>query len=531
MRLLSLLLCLITPFAFAEDLATSQPLNFYITPGGSDVNSCLAPNRACGTLSGVATKVPKRLRHVVTVFVAPGTYPSSLGSVLDGYTCEAIPGSPGQPGSSHSSNTSLSGQLVIKGVQTTVTSGTATSGTAPTGGAPGFLTNTSILLPDAGPGPSSWTVDAFKGMFLEVAGVRRVILSNTASVITYGGTTIGTITGGTSTYKVLTPGSIFQLSSPLLITNVVSRQVPLINNAPFNYTPSAANNGAACLVLQDLQVNNIATAQADAIALNVDGVNGLTITNSRFLTAPGTGSAVALKLVNVQGAAVGSYFEALGNSSCAASFFDQIAWHPFPNSYYRGAVGGLCLLSHGLITGGGNYETTSAGGSAVFATQFTNMEMLAVGATFTCSNPYDTSGTGIGIAEQAQFRIRGNNSSTGVNQFTNCWTALKLVGPTAFAGYTNGTFKTTGVTSVIDASFGAQVHLSAGLLGLPVTFSIGTSADGGTATHITVDGVSYTTTQMDALSPQVVTGIVQTLIGADGGTMTAPNPYGTWVGR
>jgi hypothetical protein len=66
---------------------TDADLNLYVDDtAGNDANDCTAPGAsACATIQGALDKVPKRLRHIVTITVGPGNY---AGFVVEGFEVE-----------------------------------------------------------------------------------------------------------------------------------------------------------------------------------------------------------------------------------------------------------------------------------------------------------------------------------------------------------------------------------------------------------------------------------------------------------
>lgn len=67
--------------------STTANLNLYLDPNGSDNGSCTSPGKPCRTCAGVLSKIPRTIRHLVTVYAAPGYYsaPSSwLGYTMSG---------------------------------------------------------------------------------------------------------------------------------------------------------------------------------------------------------------------------------------------------------------------------------------------------------------------------------------------------------------------------------------------------------------------------------------------------------------
>lgn len=178
--------------SYGVSVSTTAALTLYVDPLGSDSNACTSSGAsACLTLQGVLNKIPKVLRHKVTVNVAAGNY---TGFILSGFTQDQTV-------------SSTTGGLYILGTLANVTpatgsaTGTATSGTAGSAQTFGTLTDST----------QSWTVNDLVGRWISItggtgSGALMVISSNTATTITVVGT--WTAPTGTSTYAIQEPASI-----------------------------------------------------------------------------------------------------------------------------------------------------------------------------------------------------------------------------------------------------------------------------------------------------------------------------------
>jgi len=66
---------------------TDADLNLYVETAGNDANDCTAPGAfACRTIQGAIDKVPKRIRHKVTITVGKGEF---AGAVIEGFSVES----------------------------------------------------------------------------------------------------------------------------------------------------------------------------------------------------------------------------------------------------------------------------------------------------------------------------------------------------------------------------------------------------------------------------------------------------------
>lgn len=167
---------------------TGAALTLYVDPTGNDANECSASGTsACATIQGAINKIPKVIRHNITINVAAGTY---TGAIISGFTMD--------------SSMSTTGGLLISGTRATSTgliSGTAT-GTA-TSGTNGDSTITFGTLVDT---TQTWTTNDLRGRFLHITGgtgINQVvpIVSNTGTTITVARSS-WTTPDATSTYAI-----------------------------------------------------------------------------------------------------------------------------------------------------------------------------------------------------------------------------------------------------------------------------------------------------------------------------------------
>ena len=186
--------------------ATQSALTLYVDPTGSDANPCTASGTAaCLTLQAANNKIPKLVRHPVTVNVATGNY-AGLG--VNGFSFDAADVTNG-------AYINWVGTLITATVATGTATGTATGGTAGSTTGPVFGT-----LTDTG---QAWTVDNLKGKIITItggtgSGQQQIVSTNSATVITITGTWTAPV-GASSTYAVQDWGSVVN-------TAVASSTVP-----------------------------------------------------------------------------------------------------------------------------------------------------------------------------------------------------------------------------------------------------------------------------------------------------------------
>jgi hypothetical protein len=85
---------------------TDADLNLYVDLAGNDANDCTGPGAsACRTIQGAVDKVPKRIRHNVTITVGVGHF---VGAVIEGFSVE----SSHRPGSGAGAGLDIRGTMV-----------------------------------------------------------------------------------------------------------------------------------------------------------------------------------------------------------------------------------------------------------------------------------------------------------------------------------------------------------------------------------------------------------------------------------
>ncbi|WP_224373253.1 hypothetical protein, partial [Hyalangium versicolor] len=153
-------------------------MTFYVSTSGNDSFECTSWARACATIQSAVDRVPKRLRHPVTINVSTGTF--AAGAWLSGF----LPDTP--------ADASQGSYLIV--------SGSLTPATLASGSATGTLTAVSVgsgatwtTLTDSG---QSWSAGALRGKFIEItsgagAGIVKPISDNTATVLTLPGVVTG----------------------------------------------------------------------------------------------------------------------------------------------------------------------------------------------------------------------------------------------------------------------------------------------------------------------------------------------------
>lgn len=174
--------------------ATQADTTLYVSATGNDGNACTASGTsACLTIQAAINKVPKRIRHLVTVNVGVGSF---TGALWQGFTIEAAASTPAG--------------IFISGTRQNFTPATGTATGTATAAANGASTSvvTWATLTDSG---QTWTVNDLAGKFLEITagtGIGQIfpIISNTATAVTVSTTTWTVPTG--ATYAIVDQGTV-----------------------------------------------------------------------------------------------------------------------------------------------------------------------------------------------------------------------------------------------------------------------------------------------------------------------------------
>lgn len=260
---------------------TYSALTFYVDPTGSDSNACTASGTAaCLTLGGALLKVPRNIKHLVTINVAAGTYTEVFR--VQGFFIEGDNGA------------ASTAALTITGTQVNFTPAT--------GSATGTLTaytNTSTVdgaHPFATDSGATWTVNDLRGRFLQItggtgSGQYMPIASNTATTITLAAKyTTAPVAG--STYAIVTPGPIFTGASTVIrsLTGAGAVTIQDITIQPASGTAMTTANVTAPLTFRRMRV----VGAASGVSNIVDGPQNWTINQSYIAAGTGSGLSVGL---------------------------------------------------------------------------------------------------------------------------------------------------------------------------------------------------------------------------------------------
>jgi len=352
---------------------TTASMQLFVDPAiGSDNGKCTSSGvGACATIPAAYAKMPKLVRHPVTVSMACGTY--DAGAFVEGDVFAYNPALSG----SYTPDAGLAPLLLFTGTMQNVTpatgpgTGTLSSATA---GSPPPTTWGTFTLNSAG-----WTVNDLANKFITItsgtaAGESRAIVSNTSST--------GTIAGTWNT----TPDSTSHFAIQLPCTHIkdgLSEEPNLLSL--FNSGgPGPEQSGAAFIVREAQAAPMILSPQV--VIQNVDvqvkkGGDGL------LFEGPGTNALIQnVTLTNAGGTAntgSGNGFIAVENGAMASVQYaictGSVAENCINNSYQ-----GMLTGAYGQLTTFGNILSPASGSLSP--------EIIFGGTAYNAQNQYTCGG-------------------------------------------------------------------------------------------------------------------------------------------
>lgn len=447
-------LALVVQFASAQTCSalcessyrTSAALSLYVAPGGNDSNDCASVDTACLTVAGVATRIPKLIRHPVTVTFANGNY---TGGFLRDYQFD--------PASTAGAYIALVGSLTVFSPATGSATGTASAATAcainPFGNA--TLTDST----------ESWTTNDLRGYLLETtggtgAGQFVTIASNTATTITLAG--CWTVTpNATTTYTIHSWGAN--------ITTGVQQ--------PGDYLSSAG--GSVALGFENVQKGSSRNSDGfvfiDSIRTNAVAV-GLWVANAHVYTRRARFDSNGSIAVEMLGPSPRLNFQASVATSTTSYALFQVSVEqsasPSPStggttrllgSYFQSGtstVSGIYMGMPGMSVTQSTLTMTGAAQQAVFASglpvannwQILNINCLP-GST-TIGVRADNCCNGNPITPSNVISIMYDSG-----QISDCATAIQASGPNTVITTDDSKFITDGGSIAVAVSHGAHLQL------------------------------------------------------------------------
>lgn len=464
MKLVTLVTLLLSSFAFAQPALTRggglkkrvyqtyAEATYYVDPAGSDSNACTGSGTsACATVEGVINKLPRFIRHNITINIAAGTITSRL-ALLDRDIATGV-------------------TLTINGTMEawTPTTGTA-SGT--TGATSGWSSSGPSTVTDAS---QTWTVNDLRGRFIRFnsgtyAGESYPIISNTSDTIS---TTVATAVGSGISYDIVTPSRLSSTTTHT-IQNVTGGGTVEVHGVEFYRS-----------------TGNTAFSQRYGATVRLD------FFEVRVTTSTGTGTFISAgnfyaerSYLQTSGASVAALqcnlsLEAIGPLNCSVG-----------NSYVRGENGYAVAVAAGVRAGG-------FGSRGFFEGLGTVSPILTFGTPMLVSSQLPSiivscvtpgSGTGIGslVSTSTSSVTSAALTFNGSLRVENCAVGLQAVGPGSSWTASAPTF--VNVTTAISVSEGARFNL----LSSTPSFT-------GVTNELQMDGNNYTYSFLSGLTPGIIT--------------------------
>lgn len=329
---------------------TYGAMTLYVDPTGSDSGACTGTGTsACATINGAFAKLPKNIRHVVTVNIAAGTYASAV--TLSGLAF------------------SDAGSLIVQGSLTnlTPTTGSAT-GTITSYTGMDYTTTSLGTLTDNG---QTWTADEFKGAILTItsgaaSGQSRIVVGNTATSLSLNSSVTGLAAG--ATYALQLPSSIFT------------------GNWSINGI-SGGTSATSPVLLSDITISS--TAPMTVRSAKMSGVGAMYSVLFRRMRLVSTGTGLFAYDAALGTSSSGSY--AVGGGIGAAGALYNSTLYDVGGYWVSGtSVGSSALSCVNSACGGG-----SISGFAVFESRTTTPAVSI--ARFNAYPPLSSAGTPAGV--------------------------------------------------------------------------------------------------------------------------------------
>ena len=394
---------------------TYAAATYYVDPTGSDSNACTASGTsACATLSSVFARLPLRLRHVITINIAVGTYNESpkLGPHIFSDAAQVLVQGPALKNVSATSPAFATG---------TVTSYSQTNSST---GSLGFITDTA----------QEWGDTALRGKYITLtsgagAGTSGIIATNTSRTFVV-----------TRTFPGIANGNTYALQEPA---------------ATFNGTFTVSGIGGTTTASSGVLVSDLAINGGTGIGFFADSN---TLRNTNAATPDGiVMRRLAVTTSSVTNAAVACYYSPLAGSSQStgaissggtALFLTRCTWRD-QCSFWMGAENGVVATESDLVNIGataGMPYTLSTGAGAAFTQSGGN---LSLGIAFMARNE----GTGGGALFTNNARANASNmlaisdSSYGVSVTNMSRVNFSALGPPNVSGNPDISIDGTSYTS------------------------------------------------------------------------------------
>jgi len=441
---------------------TFGALSLFVDTAGSDSNACTSSGAgACLTIQGALAKVPQNIHHPVTITVGSGTFGCAY---VGGFKFWA------PTSASAGAYLFLQGTFATSTVATGTATGTSTAATAPA------LPTSFGTITDAA---QTWTVNDLRGRFVIVGSVRAPIVSNTATVVTYGGAiSIGTGAGLAYTIQdaaTVMSGTPCDRPASGFVASAGAGNAAMLwisNGADNLYVPST-------LTVQGFRFTN---ATGRAIQLQ-DG--SLQVNECQFIT---TASPILWDNTPSPGSRL-SVDDSVFNLTAGTTGIAQNLTSPGSNIlfvngavFYGAGIFGINIGPRFALITASSFALTGAAPIAIrLASGEANVQLNRIDCGLVASS------TGINVSAVNGFVAGAGVISTDIS---NCITALSSVNRSA-------------------ATFGASVTGMANTTALNILtggrVDIATTTTLTGTTEISLDGTTYTFAALRALVPKQIT--------------------------
>lgn len=427
---------------------TTAAMTLYVDPTGSDSNACTASGTsACLTLAGALTRVPRFVRHNVTVNIAAGTY--AEGAAVNDFTI------------SRNVTLALTGVWAPATVATGAATGTVTGYTITSS------TNAAVVTDST----QSWTTDDLRFKFFRItsgalSGTAYPIVRNTGTTVTVPTVSSGALVG--ATYELVTHGSIFSSASASFAFSTIT--------------------GGGTLEFSTLRMDKASTTQLWGPATASTSGGGIKLTECDLHS---TGSAAVVTSDNSYYQINRSLFRGDGTSSQVATVVVGGPARILAQSSLvvaTGTGGALSLGGTGPLNSWINcyFEGGTASVNPVVAVSTASVGVYGL-LSFSVVSCAGQARTGIAISTNL---FGGRLSATNLF-ITSCTTGLDATGISVYVSALGIADTTTGVV------VGTAGRLS--LANAVPTFT-------GVTNELQVDGVNYPYSFLSGLSPSVIIG-------------------------
>lgn len=442
MRHLALLLLLAPGVALAgagssegsvDRAATRAATTLYVDSTGNDTNTCTATGvGACLTIQGAINKLPRRIRHPVTISVAAGNF---KGANVIGFQYEPEDSLTAVPGA---------------GIQIVGTMGAVTPAT---GNATGTITSSAttgsgghVVITDSG---QSWTVNDLRGKFLKLtsgsgSGTSYPIEANTATTVTIPLSSAST-TGAGVTYSLVTPTTV--INTAVQAPTVISSTSAGGSSSSFNFLGNPQSLYGSWL-LKNLNITAAGVVVSDGY-LRVYEVSftGITTTTTVYMVNAGTDGQASVQrstIVSSNASGANYYCTLLYNGNARRTI------QGLQNNYVRGCnlvLGGVTSVTSNRVE-----NTQAFGGLGLF--DLSANSNLGNANSIDCGGGAGTIGLAVGWYGSINGWLNSSYQDGAVSVFTinplvieNCAVAVSVARAGKFYGQAvlSGTGNTIGV--------------------------------------------------------------------------------------